>query len=245
VSELFKAAPERVDRLYFEPALRAQMKGLCTALAKVHKQYREVEPAELERLAGTAMHGGVVALAAPRAIERFDLAEAARWAKAGEPLLMLDGIGNPHNLGAIARTAAFFGLQRIVLSDHPGQAGPSDASYRIAKGGLEHVALYRAERFATALRRLEPHYLVLAAGLEGGRPLEEHLARVPGKPAALVLGNEEEGLPPSTRQAAAGVVTIPGAGRMQSLNVAAAAAILIAALVRPLPARAPRVRSGS
>src|SRR5262249_49922314 len=63
-----------------------------------------------------------------------------------QPLLILDGVSNPHNLGAIARTAAFFGLPRMVLSDHPAQALPSDASYRVSEGGLEHLELHRAAR---------------------------------------------------------------------------------------------------
>ena len=56
---------------------------------------------------------------------------------------MLDGVGNPHNLGAIARTAAFFGVPRIVLSDHRAQAKPSDASYRVAEGGQHRITAPR------------------------------------------------------------------------------------------------------
>jgi TrmH RNA methyltransferase len=158
----------------------------------------------------------------------LDLAKVAEWARDGAPLLLLDGIGNPHNLGAIARTAAFFALPRIVLSDHPSQAGPSDASYRVAEGGLEYVELYRSVRFAQALQRLRRSYRVIGTAAGKGQSLEAVLDSE--KPLALVLGNEEHGLPHATLAACDAIVTIPGAGFVQSLNVAASAAILLHAL---------------
>ena len=93
------------------------------------------------RVAGMVLHGGVVAMAAPRPLGIARVADAVAWAHEGQPLLLLDGIGNSHNLGAIVPTAAFFGVSCIVLSDHPAQALPSHASYRVAEGGLEYFAL--------------------------------------------------------------------------------------------------------
>jgi tRNA G18 (ribose-2'-O)-methylase SpoU len=145
--------------------------AFCAVLARARKPYRLVGSEELARVAGTILHGGVVALAQPRPISGFDPAEAAEWACDGRLLLLLDGVGNPHNFGAIARTAAFFGLPRIVLPDHPAQALPSDASYRVAEGGLECVELYRGARFVQALRKLRHSHLVVGATAEGGRPI--------------------------------------------------------------------------
>jgi TrmH RNA methyltransferase len=246
VSALFATAPERVERLFFDDRMKPLTGAFCTTLARARKPYRIVPPDELERIAGTVLHGGIVALAGPRALPELDLAAVERWAADGQPLLLLDGIGNPHNLGAIVRSAAFFGLPRIVLSDHPEQAGPSDASYRVAEGGLEHVALFRAARFAASLKGLRRFYRVLGTALGKGHALDAlHRGE---KPLALVLGNEEDGLPRATLDACDAVVTIPGAGNVQSLNVSASAAILIYAVrhladtdeqVRPAPA-APR-----
>ena len=230
VTALFAAAPERIERLFFDERMKGAVAGFCMTLARARKPYRLVPPAELERVAGGVMHGGVVAVAQPRPVLPFDPAEAALWARDGKPLLLLDGVGNPHNLGAIARSAAFFGLTRLVLSDHPGQAAPSDASYRIAEGGLEQLAVYRATDFAAALRRLKPAYRVLGTALERGKPLE---ALAPSaKPAALVLGNEEQGLPRATLAACDEIVTIAGSGPLQSLNVSVSAGILLYALLR-------------
>jgi TrmH RNA methyltransferase len=228
VSALFAAAPHRVERLFFNERAKAQVKAFCLKLAKAHKPYRLVTAEEMEKLAGTPMHGGVVAIAQPRPIRPFDAADARSWARDGHLLLLLDGVGNPHNLGAIIRTAAFFGLPRAVLSDHPAQARPSDASYRVAEGGFEYVQLYRAQQFAATLKELGKNYHVVGTAPGARDPLS--MLRPNDKPFALVLGNEEDGLPRSTLNACDDVVTIPRMGRIQSLNVAATAAILIFAL---------------
>jgi RNA methyltransferase, TrmH family len=228
VSALFATAPQRVERLFFDQRMRAQVSKFCAELGRAHKPYRLAPPDELERIAGSVMHGGIVALARPRPLPVLDLAKVADWAGGSEPLLLLDGIGNPHNLGAIVRTAAFFGLPRIVLSDHPAQAGPSDASYRVAEGGLEYVELFRSVRFAHALQQLRRSYRVIGTAAGGGRSIGA-LQRA-DRPLAIVLGNEEHGLPPATLAACESIVTIPGTGLVQSLNVAASAAILLHAL---------------
>src|SRR5262249_4859623 len=135
----------------------------CAALARAHKPFRLVGGNELDRIAGTPLHGGIVAIARPQPIHPLDPDAAAQWARDRQALLILDGVSNPHNLGAIARTAAFFGLPRMVLSDHPAQALPSDASHRVSEGGLEHLELYRAARLAQAIKRLNASYRTVAA----------------------------------------------------------------------------------
>lgn len=229
VSALFKRAPETVAKLYLTEAMKGAANPLCLVLAQAHKPFRLVGADELARIAGTPMHAGIVALAEPRPVLPFDLGEAQRWARAGQPLLILDGVGNPHNLGAIARSAAFFGLERMVVSDHPAQAMPSDASARVAEGGLEVMQVYRAHRLPDVLQRMKPYYRIVASALERGIPLAD--VELDTRPVALLLGNEEEGLGKATLDAAETIVTIPGSGAVQSLNVAAAAAILIHALM--------------
>lgn len=239
VAALFATAPERVERLFFDARLKPQAGAFCAALARARKPYRLVDSAELERVAGSVMHGGIVAVAQPAALMPLDPAAARRWAADGLPLLLLDGIGNPQNLGAIARSAAFFGLKRLVLSDHPAQARPSDASYRIAEGGLDYLELYRATRWTSALKQLRNAYHIVGTALGGGKPLES--LGTSERPLAILLGNEEEGLPPATLKACETIVTIPGAGRIQSLNVSASAAVFIyAALGRQGGGKAPR-----
>lgn len=237
VSALFATSPERVERLFYLHERSGDVEAFCEELARRRKPFRRVGVDELARVAGTAMHGGVVALARPRPLLSFDPEFGEAWRKTTPLVLALDGVGNPHNLGAIVRTAAFFGLDRLLVSDHPAQASPSDAAHRVAEGGLEFVQIYRAAGLPGLLKRLKPAYRIVGTALGTGRPLEQVRA---DRPIVLVLGNEEAGLEPPTMAACDEIVTLPGSGWVQSLNVAATAAILIhyfARVGRLVPAR--------
>jgi len=226
VSALFQRDPGRVIRLYFNDKMKKAVGEFCAEMAKRQRPYRLVEDSELQKIAGTVLHGGVVAAALPRVAADFDVGMAKAWAEAGEPVVILDRVGNPHNLGAVARTLAYFGLKYLLISDHPGQAGLSDAAHRVAEGGLEHVEVYRVAHLPQVLRQMREFYRVAGTTLRG-HALD--LARLPDdpRPLALVLGNEEDGLPAETLAACEMAVIIRGAGRVQSLNVSATAAILI------------------
>jgi TrmH RNA methyltransferase len=238
VSALFATAPERVEKLFFDQKAKVMAGAFCSEMARSRKPYRMVEAEEMERVAGTMLHGGIVAIAQQRPVLDLNPVEAAKWAHENKLLLLLDGVSNPHNFGAITRTAAFLGVPRIVLSDHPAQALPSDSSYRVAEGGMEHVDLYRGKNFAQLLKKLRQSHRLVGTAAEGGQPIG-NLKRS-DRPFALILGNEEDGIPPETLKACDDIVTIPGSGAVQSLNVSACAAILMYAL-NTLPA-APKNR---
>jgi RNA methyltransferase, TrmH family len=225
VQALFARDADRIERLFFLAEHQSALSPITAVLARARKPFRVVADEELARIAASAMHGGVVAVARPKTIAGFDPAVAAQWAQRERLIVVLDGISNPHNLGAIARTAAFFGVQHLLLSDHPAQALPSDAAYRIAEGGLDHLELVRIQRLPQALPSLAPHFRVVATALT---PQARPLTQVPrDKPVALVLGNEENGLDRATLAACEIVARIQGGGQVQSLNVAAASAIAI------------------
>ncbi|MCR6632109.1 MAG: RNA methyltransferase [Magnetospirillum sp.] len=226
VQALFAHDPGRVLRLFFDDRTRPQTGEFCKLLAAGRKPYRLVTTDELTKIAGSPLHGGIVAVAHPKPVPAFDAEQAKTWAKRGQPLVILDGVGNPHNLGAIARTMAFFGLERLLVSDHPGQALPSEAAFRVAEGGLEWVEVVRVRNLALELKRLRPFYRVVGTALGAHRPLAQVMTKG-DRPLAIVLGNEEEGLPPATLAACEEVATLPGSGRVQSLNVSVTAAILI------------------
>lgn len=230
---LFARDSARVERLFFEPRFAAELAGARRLMAQTRKPYREAASEELARIAGTVRHGGVVAVAHPRPLPPFDPKRVAFWARENRSLLVLDGIGNPHNLGAILRSAAYFGIGRALLAERPEQALPSAASYRIAEGALEYLLLYRAKlpEALGALRR--GGFRVVGTALGRAIPLADFRGADSheDRPVALVLGNEERGIDPATLALCDVVVTIPGvttpgAGGVQSLNVSAAAAIL-------------------
>lgn len=226
VAAVFAHDPERVLRLYYDDSRKTEAGPFCAYLARKRRPYRLLPLEELARVAGTVLHGGIVAVVRPKPLVPIAFGLARSWAQAGNPLLLLDGVGNPHNLGAIARTLAFFGGDHLILSDHPAQAGLSDAAYRIAEGGLEYLQVHTMRNCGPMLHSLRPLYRVIGTALIPRGVAPEAVA-TDDRPPLLVLGNEEDGLPAATLAGCETVVTIPGCGRVQSLNVAATAAILI------------------
>lgn len=218
-----------IQRLYFDYATGRKLGLMCKALAAQRKIYRCVEPAELEKIAGSVHHGGVIAAVTAPVLRAPMAADLRAWAGRREPVLVLDRIGNAHNLGAIARTAAFFGVKHLVVTDDPAAARPNDAAYRVAEGGLEAVTTWLVPRLPVFIKDLAAaEYEVVGAATRGGRP---ETGRAVAKPTALVLGNEEHGLAPDVAQACTRLVTIPGAGTVESLNVSVAGAVLLWELI--------------
>lgn len=240
VKARFEREAGSILRLYFDYATARKIGVMTRVLAQARKIYRCVEPAELEKIAGTKHHGGIVAVVRAAVPQAPTPAAVAAWAKRREPVLVLDRIGNAHNLGAIARTAAFLGVTQLVLADDPAASRPNDAAYRVSEGGLEQLEVHAVKDIAAFLGGLA------AAGFEvvgaatrlrqgyGGQARDGILgvSKPSAKPVALVLGNEELGLAPAVERACTRLVTIPGSGRVESLNVSVAAAILLWELVR-------------
>jgi RNA methyltransferase, TrmH family len=230
VMALFNARPERIQRLFFVRELARDSQPITESLARSRKPFRQVDAAELQRIAATLHHGGIVATIDPPALKIPSAADIQAWAAAKAPILILDGVSNPHNFGAILRTAAFLGVAHVVLSERKEQALPSEAAYRVAEGGMEHVTLYRPASLAVFCRNLSTRFRVIAASPRGqalGR-----LGKDPhGRPPALVLGNEETGLDQAVARACDVLVAIAGTGRVESLNVSVAAGILLHALI--------------
>jgi TrmH RNA methyltransferase len=231
VKALFARDANAIKRLYFDYPTGRRIGIISQALSRARKVYRCVEPVELEKISGTVHHGGIVAVIEPRVMHPPRPEDLRRWAHARSPLLLLDRIGNVHNLGAIVRTAAFFGVEHIVIPEDPEQARPGEAAYRVAEGGMEHVEIHAVRSLAEFVREARPFYRVIGTSVRGAAPLGTaqvlaSAAQPPERPIALVLGNEERGLAPDVAAACDALVRVPGSGAIESLNVSAAAAVL-------------------
>lgn len=227
VSTLLARHPDEVRRLFFDAATGKRTGEFCALLARQKKVYRQVDAAELEKIAGSKLHGGIVAVIAARPLRKVTREVMAEWARAKAPLLLLDRVSNANNVGAIVRTAAFFGVKAIIVPDHPAQALPGEAAWRVAEGGMEFVDFHRVPAlpaFCAELRR--SHYLI-GTSLTGNQlsPAQAKARGIP-RPPAIILGNEERGMAPEVATQCDRLVKIPGAATVESLNVAAAAAVL-------------------
>ncbi|MEM6326044.1 MAG: RNA methyltransferase [Bacteroidota bacterium] len=173
---------------------------------------------DLARIADAQTSQGVVAVS--RRIVREDLGGLA-----GAPrLLVLDGVQDPGNVGALVRTAAWFGVDAVV-SDERTADFETPKAVRAAMGGLWDVPLVRLFRLGDGLSRLtEAGTLAWGADMTG-TPLTDWR---PDSPSVLVVGSEAHGLSEDVRACLAGTVAIPGGGRgVKSLNVGVAAGILM------------------
>lgn len=227
VTALFERHPGEVRRLYFDAATGKRAGDLCRLLAQQKKVYRQVEAAELEKIAGSLHHGGIVAVIAERPLLKVTREVLAAWQQTKAPLLLLDRVGNANNIGAIVRTAAFFGVKAIIIADHPAQALPGEAAYRVAEGGMELVEFYRVPSLAAICAELQRSHCLIGTSLRGNQ-LSPKAVKERGlpRPPAVVLGNEEKGISPEVAAKCDRLVKIPGTEAVESLNVSAAAAIL-------------------
>jgi RNA methyltransferase, TrmH family len=225
VSALFERHPEQIRRLFFDASTGKRTGNLCRYLAQGRKVYRQLASDELERAAGSVHHGGIVAVIAERPLRKVSRNTIEEWASARAPLLLLDRVSNANNLGAIVRTAAFFGVKSIVVPDHPSQAVPGEAAWRVAEGGMEFVEFYCVPVLADFCATIRRAYFLVGSSLSGSA-LSAVAGAVNSRPVALILGNEEHGITPAVAAACDRLVKIPGVNAVQSLNVSAAAAVL-------------------
>jgi RNA methyltransferase, TrmH family len=225
VHAVFARRPQAIRKLYLIesriPALQPLLKW-CVA----HRiGYRVAEEADLDRLAASTHHEGVVADVLRE--EPQSLSNWLRDLRAGpQCALWLDGVGNPHNFGAILRSAAHFGVSAILLPKHSPLA-LSGAAARVAEGGAEAVPMVRLGRQDNALAQLRSAGFTLAATVVTGGS-DVFVAELSSR-LVYVLGSEGEGMDPELAAACDLRVSIPGTGAVESLNVAAATAVLLAA----------------
>jgi len=176
---------------------------------------------ELAERAGTRDHQGTLAL-----VEPYRYADAYGLAAAERPLLaVLDRVTDPHNLGAVCRSAEGAGATGVVVPAH-GSAIVTPAVARASAGAVEHLPIAVVTNLARYLGEVKgPDLWVYgAAGDEGAQPMWD--ADLAGG-LALVLGAEGKGLRPLVRRTCDALVSIPLAGSVESLNVSVAAAVLL------------------
>lgn len=225
VQALFEHRPQALRKLYLTEALIPRMQPVLKWCVANRVGYRVVEDGDLNKLAATTHHEGLVAdvLRAPM----LALDEWLATLPAGKPVLALwlDGVGNPHNFGAILRSAAHFGVAGLLLPPDSTLA-LSGAAARVAEGGAEAVPLVRLPALPEAMAQLRAAGLSLAATLvEGGDDL--FATALPSR-LVHVMGAEGEGMDRALAQDCDHQVSIPGTGVVESLNVASATAVLLA-----------------
>ena len=222
---LFAKRPHDLRKVYLLESRLTDLKAVLAWCVQKKLGYRVVQGNDLDKLTGTPHHEGVCFDIRRRApVSLSTLLQMVPRPPQPCLLLWLDGVGNPHNVGAVLRSAANFGVHGVLMPTES-IVGLSGSAYRVAEGGAESVALAQfspGEDVLGALRNFE--FQVAATVVREGESL--YTARLP-KRTVFVLGAEGAGLRSNLIARADLHITIPGTGAVESLNVAASAAVLL------------------
>ena len=236
ISAVAEHHPERINRLFLREDRLKSLTSLCKSLAERKRPYKICENEELEKICKTNHHQGVVAMIYQPTIEPLTRDDLEEWSQEGRTGLILYSVGNDYNLGAIIRSAAFFDFKYIVILEGDTEARLSTVAYRVAEGGMEHVTIRSVRNTAAFLRDASRNMLTIGTDTRARQRIGD-LARIisdkqkenyghrPG--IAIILGNEETGLPDAVKDACTVLARIPGTGLMESLNVSQAAALFM------------------
>jgi 23S rRNA (guanosine2251-2'-O)-methyltransferase len=186
---------------------------------------RTAPRAKLDRLAGVTQHQGIVAVVADYRYRELDEILAVAAGSGRPPLLvLLDGVEDPHNLGAIVRSAHALGAHGVVMP-RDRAAGVTPSAAKASAGAVEHMAIARVTNLVRFIEELKEAGIWTVAAVPDG---DQDLSSVDLRgPTALVLGGEGQGIRPLVRKSCDHAARIPMLGRVGSLNASAAAAIAL------------------
>lgn len=229
VKEAYRAG-KTVDKLFMQ---KGDPDPMLSQVYKLAKEARTVisyaDKNLLDKLAQGGNHQGVVA-----SITDFSystLQDIVKLAKdKNEPLfiVLLDGITDPHNLGAIIRSAECFGAHGVVIPKHRSVC-VNDTVVKVACGATEHLLVAKVTNINDAIRTLkEQNVWVYATDFDGKPPKDANL----NGDLAIVIGSEGEGIHRLTKELCDDTVTIPQYGNVNSLNASVAAGIILYEAVR-------------
>lgn len=224
-----KTAPASVLEVYFDASRRdARMRQFIDRAREAEVRLIEADGLRLAKLAGSHGHQGVAALVqpVPQARSLDDLLDQMEHADDVDPplLLVLDGVTDPHNLGACLRVADGAGAHAVIApKDHA--AGLNATVAKVASGAAETVPYFMVTNLARTLNELKERNIWII-GTSGDAPKTIYQVDLKG-PVALVLGAEGPGMRQLTRKTCDELVSIPMHGAVESLNVSVASGVCL------------------
>ena len=239
--EALRAGLRPIERITLaEGAHEHRLRELLELARRANVPVRRAPRADLQRLAGAANHQGIIAsVAAAHYRETEELLDAlsARVGTETPPLaVVLDGVEDPRNLGAIIRTAECAGAHALFVPERRA-AGLTETTAKAAAGALEYLPVARAANLVRLVEDLKERGIwTVGAAAEGTTLYTEWDWTTP---SALLLGGEGAGLRRLVREHCDALVRIPLGGRISSLNVSVAAGVILYEAVRQRTARAP------
>lgn len=228
VIEAIRSSPDRIRYIGISRDHGSKLQRAVAEAKKAGVSVRPMPAEQLDRLAGRGVHNGILAEVSEADYADFH-DEIAK--ESTQFVLILDGVTDPQNLGAILRVADGFGVDLVVIPEHD-SVGLTSAAVKASAGASQWVPVAQVTNLARTIEALkEREYWVYGAAAGGDAPSRiDFRGRV-----AVVLGNEGKGIRRNVLEHCDRVVTIPMEGRVESLNVATAAAVLCYEVRRQTP----------
>ncbi len=224
VTVRLKTAPESVIEIHVDASRRdARMRQFIERAQAAGARLVDSDDAALHKLCGTHRHQGVVARV-EKTFQARTIDEVLDGVQGAPLLLLLDGVTDPHNLGACLRVADGAGVQAVIApKDHA--VGLNATVAKVASGAAETVPYLMVTNLSRTIAALKAQH-IRVIGAADDAPATLYEADLTG-PLALVLGAEGEGLRQLTRRSCDALVRIPMAGAVESLNVSVAAGVCL------------------
>jgi 23S rRNA (guanosine2251-2'-O)-methyltransferase len=228
VAEALKANPEKVERICVD---RGQKTPRIQAIIENARQNGVIVAFEnkswMDRKTEGARHQGVLCYVA--SVDTYDVEDILQQAKSPGLLVVLDGIEDPHNLGAVLRSAEAAGVDGVFLPRHR-SAGLSATVVKASAGAASHVKVVRTPNVAQLIESLKKKgYWVAGLDADAEKPIWDSDLTVP---TVLILGNEGSGLHRLVREKCDFLVSLPVPGKVGSYNVSVAAGMALYEVLR-------------
>ena len=229
VIEAFRAGRE-IDRLFVQEGLKdGPVQTVLREAKKRDTQVKFVQKDRLDQMSETGKHQGVIAIAAAYAYaEVEDMLNKAREKGEAPFLFLLDGIEDPHNLGAIIRTANLAGAHGVIIPKNRA-VGLTETVARTSAGALNYTPVARVTNIGNTIDALKKEGLWFVCADMGGEVM--YRQNLTG-PIGLVIGNEGSGVSRLVREKCDYITSIPMKGDIDSLNASVAAGVLAFEIVR-------------
>jgi len=223
VLEALRAGARRIDRIIIaEGARDARLREVIEAARAARVPVRRDARVALDRLTHNANHQGVIAVTS--AATYSDAEDLLDEISSGTIFILLDGVEDPHNLGAIVRTAECGGATAVIVPERRA-AHITEAVAKTSAGAVEHLPVARVTNLASFIEGLKKHN-VWVIGVEGSATTAYTEFNYSGA-LALVFGGEGHGLHRLVRERCDAVVSIPMHGKLTSLNVSVAVGVVL------------------
>jgi len=226
VFEALKAGRRDFFEVYIAKDKTSKRIDKLVAIAESMKiPVEKVEPLTLKSMTGTDLHQGLGARTGPFPISGIsDIFDGVRSNDANHLLLLLDNIMDPHNLGALIRTALCVGVDGIIIPKDR-SVPPTPAVSKASAGALEHIRLVRVTNMVNTIKDLKEKGLWIA-GMEKTSDKSIFFSDLTG-PVAIVIGGEEKGMRPLVKKHCDFLMSIPQTGQVNSLNASVAGAVVM------------------